>query len=275
MDLRQYFKRYVAITSEHGSWVFLFSPLLIGLFAGRSWGVETIFLILASLAGFLVRQPITVAVKALSGRRSKRDLPAARFWILVYGLIGLLGVYGLIRHGFAYLLVLVIPGVVVFAWHLSLVYRRAERRQMEVEIVASGVLALAAPAGYWIGKGTPDPMGWWLWALTWFQSAASIVHAYLRLKQRELDAVPDISRRVRMGSRALLYTGFNTAASLALSISGALPSWIFLPYALQFAETLWGVYHPAVDVKPTHIGFRQLGVSTLFTVLFIITWNIG
>jgi hypothetical protein len=36
-----------------------------------------------------------------------------------------------------------------------------------------------------------------------------------------------------------------------------------------------GTLRPAVGYKPTAIGIRQLVVSTLFTILFIITWNIG
>lgn len=274
MNIQSYFRKQVAITSEHGSWVFLLSPLLIGLFAGHSWTTAAVYLVIASLAGFLIRQPITIAVKAYSGRRSKRDLPAARFWIVVYSLVGLLGVYGLVRKGFAPLLVLIVPGAFVFAWHLSLIYRRAERRQMEVEIVASGVLALVAPAGFWIGKGVLNPLGWWLWLLTWFQSAASIVHAYLRLNQRELEEVPDVSRRIQMGRRSLLYTGFNAGATILLSLNGVLPTWLFIPYLLQFGETVWGTFRPAVGVKPTHIGLRQLGVSTTFTILFILAWNL-
>lgn len=275
MKIRSYFKKHVAITGEHGSWVFLFSPLLIGLFVGDSWSMAAIYLIMASLAGFLIRQPITVFVKILSGRRSNRDLPAARFWILVYGFLGTLAVLGLVKSGFAFLLVLVVPGMVVFAWHLRLVYHRAERRQMEVEIVASGVLALSAPAGYWIGKGVLHPLGWWLWVLTWVQSAASIVYAYLRLKQRGLRSIPAVAERLGMGRRALLYAGFNVGATVVLAILGILPTLVFVPYLLQGIETLWGVFHPAAGVKPTKIGFRQLGVSILFTILFILTWNIS
>ncbi len=75
MKIRSYLRRDIAVTREHGSWVFLFSPLLIGLFAGDSWSGVTLYLFLACLAGFMIRQPMTIAVKALSGRRSKRDIP--------------------------------------------------------------------------------------------------------------------------------------------------------------------------------------------------------
>ena len=273
-----YLRRHIALPSDHGSWVFLLSPLLIGLFAGGSFSIASVYLIIAAMAAFLIRQPVTIAIKAYSGRRSRRDLPAARLWMLVYGAIALLGVAGLVSEGYAALLILALPGIPVFAWHLYLVSRRQERRQVGIEVVGSGVLALAAPAAYWVGEGPPpalnalDPLGWWLFALTWLQSAASIVYAYLRLEQRDLAAVPAVPERLRMARRALVYTSFNLIAVGICSLAGYLPPLLFLPYALQWGETLYGSLKPAVGYKPTRIGIRQLIVSTLFTILFIVTW---
>lgn len=269
-----YLRRHIALPTDHGSWVFLLSPLLIGLFAGGQLKLASIYLIIAAMTAFLIRQPITTAIKAYSGRRSRQDLPAAILWIAIYASIAGIAVVGLVLQGFTYLLVLALPGIPVFAWHLYLVSRRAERRQVGVEVVGSGVLALAAPAAYWVGTGSQDVLGWWLFLLTWFQSAASIVYAYLRLEQRSLEEIPPIPDRLRMARRALLYTSFNFIAVLALGITGVLPSFLFVPYALQWAETLYGTFRPAVGYKPTTIGMRQLLVSTLFTVLFIITWQI-
>lgn len=270
---RSLFRRHIALPTDHGSWVFLLSPLLIGLFAGGRWTPAVVPLVVAALAAFLLRQPVTIAVKAYSGRRSRSDLPAAVLWILIYGLIGLLAVAILLVLGFWYLLVLALPAAPVFGWHLHLVSRREERRQLGVEIVGSGVLALAAPAAFWVTLGHADPRGWWLWALTWFQSAASIVHAYLRLEQRELIIAPELPVRLKMARRALLYTTFNLLAVSALSLTANLPRLLPLPYALQWAETAWGTLRPAVGVRPTLIGIRQLIVSSLFTLLFILTWR--
>ena len=273
LTTRSLFRRHIALPTDHGSWVFLLSPLLIGLFAGGRWTPAVVPLVVAALAAFLLRQPVTIAVKAYSGRRSRSDLPAARFWILIYGLIGLLAVAILFALGFWYLLVLALPAAPVFGWHLYLVARREERRQLGVEIVGSGVLALAAPGALWVTLGHADPRGWWLFALTWFQSAASIVHAYLRLEQRELIIAPELPVRLKMARRALLYTTFNLLAVIAFSLTGYLPLLLPLPYALQWAETAWGTLRPAVGVRPTLIGVRQLIVSTIFTVLFILTWR--
>jgi hypothetical protein len=268
----QLLRRHIALPQDHGSWVFLISPLLVGLFAGGGLNPASFYLIVAAFSAFLIRQPTTIAIKVYSGRRPKRELNPAIFWMAVYTLIGGLSLVGLILHGYGYVLYLAIPGLPVFAWHLYLVSRRSERRQLGIELVGSGVLALAAPAAFWVGIGEPDSTGWILWGLIWLQSAASIVHAYLRLEQRNLSSLPTLTQRFKMAGRALAYSAFNLFLVLALSIARFVPALLPLPFALQFAETLWGSIRPAIGYKPTAIGIRQLLVSSLFTVLFILTW---
>ena len=269
-----YFRKQIFLPQDHGSWVFIFSPLLIGLFLGGRISLASLYLVVASVAAFLLRQPVMMAVKAYAGRRPKSDLPAAYFWIVLYGLIGGFALLGLIRTGFGYVLLLAVPGGPVFAWHLWLVSRREERRQINVEMIATGVLSLAAPAAYWVGIGRYDPMGWWLWLLVWVQTAASIVYAYLRLQQRELAGVPARRELWKMGFRAFAYTTFNLVAVLLLGLVSILPRFLFLPYLVQWSETLWGIFHPAIKWKPVRIGTRQLIVSILWTILFIIAWRL-
>jgi hypothetical protein len=271
------FRKQIFLPQDHGSWVFILSPLLIGLFAGRHFNYASFNLIIAAMGAFLIRQPLTIVVKIVSGRRAKDELPAARFWMMVYGVITLFALIGLFLEGFGYIFYLAVPAAPVFAWHLWLVSRRAERRQAGIEIVATGVLALAAPAAYWVGIGGYDPTGWWLWLLCWMQTAASIVYAYLRLEQREQTSfalsAQSKGQQWKLGFRAALYTSFNLASVLSLSLLAVLPSFIFIPFLLQWIETLWGITHPAIGWKPTRIGIRQLIVSTLWTILFILTWT--
>ena len=250
---------------------------MVGLFAGGEFSYASFNLLIAAMSVFLIRQPLTVAVKALSGRRSAADLPAARFWVLVYGVISALALIGLIFEGFGYILYLAAPGIPVFAWHLWLVSKRAERRQEGIEVIATGVLALAAPAAYWIGHGGYDPAGWWLWLFCWLQSAASIVYAYLRLNQRDVSPGQaqgqGRSDWLRLGRRALLYTSFNLGLSTLLAWAKIIPTFVFIPFLIQWLETLWGIFNPAVGWKPTRIGIRQLIVSIIWTVFFIISWS--
>jgi hypothetical protein len=90
-----------------------------------------------------------------------------------------------------------------------------------------------------------------------------------------LPGQPDRATAWRMGRRALLYTSFNLLLVTPLAFSGFLPLLLPLPYAVQWGETVWGaLVRPAVGFKPTTIGMRQLVVSSLFTVLFILAWNL-
>jgi hypothetical protein len=271
--MQDYFKKQIALPQDHGAWVFILSPLIVGIFAGGNFTFATFNLILAAMSAFMIRQPMTIIVKAYSGRRPKSDLAAARFWVLIYGSIAALALLGLILQGYGYVLILAIPGAPVFAWHLWLVSQRAERKQAGIEIVATGVLALAAPAAYWVGVGRYDPLGWWLFLWAWLQSAASIVYAYLRLEQRDLkpDQLTAESRSElwKMGRRALLYTSFNLSASLILGWGNLIPQLIFIPFLIQWLETIWGITHPATGWKPIRIGMRQSIVSMLWTILFI------
>ena len=271
--MQSYFRRQIALPQDHGSWVFILSPLLVGLFAGGRFSAASLALVLAAMAAFLIRQPVTMAVKAHTGRRPRTDLPAARFWVVVYGVVILLALGYSIAQGFTYVLFLAVPGAPVFAWHLFLVSKRAERRQAGIEILATGVLALAAPAACWVGLGHYAAEGWWLWLWTWLQSSASIVYAYLRLEQREQAKGQARSEAWRMGQRAFLYTSFNLALALLLGWVRLQPQWLFLPFLVQWAETVWGITHPAAGWKPTAIGIRQLIVSVLWTILFILCWR--
>src|SRR5215213_8543351 len=271
---RAFFRKQIFLPQDHGSWVFIFSPLLIGLFLGGKFSFASLSLVVASIAAFLIRQPMTGAVKVYVGRRPKTDLPVVRFWIVAYGFIILIALLALIRAGFGYLLFLAIPGAPVFAWHLWLVSKREERRQIRVEIIGTGVLSLAAPAAYWVGIGRYDPIGWWVWILVWAQTAASIVYAYLRLEQRDLAEVPVRNELWKMGFHAFVFTTFNLVSIFMLGLISVLPPFLFLPYLVQWSETMWGIFHPAIKWKPVRIGTRQLIVSSMWTILFMITWRL-
>jgi hypothetical protein len=273
IDIKSIFQKQIAFPSDHGSWVFLLSPFIIGLCAAEKWSSDIVFLLLGLLAAFFLRQPISIAVKAISNRRSRQVLPAAIAWTIIYTLIGVSAFINLALRGYSHLFWLAIPGLLVFSWHLWLVSQRLERYQIAVDIIASGTLALAAPAAYWVSLGNHSSTGWALWALAWLQSAASIVYAFLRLYQRRLKEFPSRSTQLKMGYRALSYSGFNLIVSSALSATSWLPDLIWIPFLVQFSETLWGVFNPAIGEKPSRIGLRQLVVSTMFTLAFVLAWN--
>jgi hypothetical protein len=265
-------KRHIALPAEHGAWVFLFSPLFIGIFVAGSMRWASLVLVIAALAGFLARQPLTMAVKVYSGRRPKSELPAAWFWMLLYGTVAAVAGLGLILLGHSIVLWLVLPALPVLAWYLWLISKRSERRQAVVEVAASGILAFGAPAAYWIGLNAYHPLGWLLWVLCWLQAAGSIIYIYLRLQQRRLTSMPNNIERWQMARPAIGFNLFALLAVAALSLLGLTSLWLVLVFGIQMAEAVWGAAKPAFKAKPTVIGVRQLVISTLFTLAFILAW---
>jgi nitrate reductase NapE component len=263
--------RQAALPPEHGAWVFLLSPLAIGLAVG-GFRPASLLLTAAALAVFLVRQPVTLLVKALSGRRPKSELAYAVFWLVIYGLLAVAAAGWLLALGYGFLLWLALPALPVFAWHLWLVRRRAERRQMLVEILASGVLALAAPAAYWVGQGQVNFTGWLLWALAWLHVAGTILYAYLRLEQRSWKQRPSLIKSIAAARAALWYHLAVFVLVAALAAGRYVPPLLPLAFLVQPLEVLWGTWHPAVGVKPKAIGIRQLVLTVLFALVFIVAW---
>ena len=269
---RTLFQRHIAVPIEHGSWVFLLGPILVGLVVSGGLTSNQGWVILAALAGFFFRQPLTILVKVMSGRRPPKERTPALFWMGVYGIIGLIAILGMLSRGLGFLVVLALPALPVLFWHLWLVSRREERRKPIVEIAGSGVLGLAAPAVYWAGIGEVNLSGWMLWLLLWLQAIGSILYAYLRLNQREWKNSPPLADRIRAARTALLVCGASFAVVGVFSFAGILPPMLPLAYLIQLVQAVWGALKPAVGVKPVAIGVRQLLVSTLFMLVFAFVW---
>lgn len=260
-------RRHYILPTEHGAWIWWIGPLLIGLAAAGQSPSDALLLFLAALCAFLLRQPATIVVKALTGRRSRTDLTPAASWLLLDSVLlaSLTGV--LVARGHGRILLLAVPGAAVFAWHLFLISRREERGQIGIEVVGSGTLALAAPAAYWVAGGTDSLLPWLLWFLCWLQSSASIVLVYFRLGMRKLDTAPPAEARARAASRSLAYHGFNLALGLGLAAIGTIPGLMALAYGVMLLDAVDGLLRPPVGAAPTRIGLRQLLASSSFVLL--------
>jgi hypothetical protein len=264
------FRRHYILPAEHGAWIWWIGPLLIGWAAAGASTPDIALLAVAALAAFLLRQPAAILVKILAGRRDRREFRPALLWAAID--LGLLAaaVSALVLRGHAILLALAVPGLLIFAWHLWLIGRRAERGQMGVEIVGAGVLALTAPAAYEVAGGAGRSLPWILWLLCWLQSAASIVLVYFRLAYRKRAAMPPIEERLRDGRRALAYNGFNAALASILALAGSVPGLMASGFLLMLLDTLAAVARPPLGQPPTRIGLRQLLTSSLFVALSVI-----
>ncbi len=261
------FRKRYALPSEHGAWIWWIGPFFLGIAAGGGFNSALGILLLAALAAFLSRQPTTLVVKVLSGRRPSNEMAPALIWACLYLAIALGSAAFLINRGYSSIILLAVPGLPVFAWHLWLISRKEERGQQGIELVGSGVLALSAPAAYWVSGGENALEAWIIWGISWLHSAASIVYVYLRLRQRRLTTPLSNGEKWRMGARTLVYHLFNFSLASALAIKDLIPFGVPIAFALVLLEALEGVANPPLGAKPTAIGFRQLASSSLFFVI--------
>ncbi len=262
---RSLFKQYV-MPAEHGGWFLWMGPFLLGSLAGWHFDLDLFLLLLLIVAGYLSRQPLIMLVKSLTGRRARADaLPALQ----IFGLIALAAALPLgllLLRGHTYLLWLGLPAVPVLALQLYLVSRRQER-QTAIELVGSAVLALAAPAAYWVSRTGIDTTGWWLWALSWLYNASAVVYVYLRLRQRRWMTTPDLVERFRQAITSLLYAGFNLGLSIVLAFLGLIPPLAMAAYLFALLHYIFGASFPAIRARPVRIGIEQSSATLLFYVL--------
>ncbi len=261
----KFFKIYL-LPSEHGGWFLLLGPFLFGALTAAQPNADLLVLLVLSLAILIARHPLTLFVKALSGRRTKTDARPALLALGAVSLLAALLLLVLILRGYAFLLWLGIPAGIVMAWQLWLVTRRQER-QLGIELVGAGTLALAAPAAYWVSIGAMTLTGWWLWGLAWLYAASSIVYVYLRLEQRRWKEPKELRERVHEGQRTLLYAGTSLAITLALALLQLVPPLAPAPFALALLHFVYGITHPCVGVKPARIGIEQSLATLVFYLL--------
>jgi hypothetical protein len=114
-----------------------------------------------------------------------------------------------------------------------------------------------------------------LWGLSWLQVAGTILHAYLRLNQRQLKDRPPQKEIFKMSCESFLFNTALFAGVLILTLMDWVPAYLPIAFLIQPLEVIWDTYHPAISMAPKKIGIRQLIISSLFNIVFIFTWLLG
>lgn len=267
---RRFFRKHYAIPPEHGAWVWWIGPSIVGAAAGGSVSAAFLVLIVTALAAFLVRQPLTLLVKVLSGLRPVSDRAPALFWTAIHGGVCVVGAAGLVALGHARVLVLGLIAAPLLLWYFVLVSRKSERHQRGMEYATAAVLALALPAAYWVCGGDSSIEPWILWGLVTLHSVTTVIHVSKILELRRTKRMQEIgySRRVLISTLP-----FGVICLVASGICALLDfvSWLAIgAFLVPIADIAQSAIRPPVGIKPTRLGLRQLATSSLFVVLMVI-----
>ena len=262
---------FYAIPKEHGTWALWLGPFLVGWGVAEKSSLPLLWVFLAILCAFLAHHPLTIFVRSISGQRKREDTRPALAWASVYLVLSTIFVLILALSGFSLMLLAALPAIPMLIWRMVLVSRK-EERQMHVEIIGSGVLALAAPAAHIAAAGISSTIAFWLWVLTWLYSITSIVYVYMRLEQRLLDHPPDSEEKIKMGKPAMRTAGAALLLVTVLTLTRQLPRFAPLPFVVTQIHVIWGVISPAVGVRPQRIGYSQVGAFIIFVGLLILVF---
>lgn len=250
------------VPHEHGAWVILYAPLVLGFAsAGLVTPLRWLLLCLAVTGAFMGREAAGLLLR-------KRGKAGTGFWLGVYTGLFLAGTLPLL---FYYRVVpLVAIGAVaalLFCIHSYwLLHGRMDRSQWG-EILGVGALTLTAPAAYATATGGVTPTAWLLWAacLLYYSSSIFTVKMFLGAAKAKRDWSDE--RRRDIGRDCLLYHLLLTAALIATAcrVGGRESLWLVLAYV----PALIRAFRAVAALTPVLPPLKRVGIQeTLLAVWF-------
>lgn len=256
---------------EHGAWVVLYAPLIIGIALARPFApLAQLCLILAVTGAFLAREP---AVSLLKGRNKHGNT----FWLGVFlavlaaGALPLVFVLGRWE-------MLTIGGYAALAFGIHAVLqliparKRLDRSQWG-EIISVLGLTITAPAAFVAATGVMDGYAICAWVICFLYFAGGILNVKMNLTAVRLKRPLTNADRFRVGAPNLLYHG----ALFAMTVW-----WFFFVNPSTAALLLFLAYAPAVarsvydTAKVSHrlppmkkLGWREAAISVWFVACTI------
>lgn len=254
----------IALPTEHGSWGFLFEPLLAGLLIAPS--VASIWISILVIGAFLTRQPLKIL---LSDWKAKRNLPqtaAALKFVLLFGAIFLIGVGGslyFVKTEVFYPFLFVLPlGIYQIYCDVS-----KQSRQLIPEL--TGAIAISSSVTVIILAGGLNwAVGDALWAVFIARLIPSILYVRNRLrleKDKEFSIIPVIvSHFIAFGAVGMLAAN-NLVPKLPLAM-----------FFILLLRSFWGLSPFRKKVKAMKIGVWEViyGTLTALSVVIGFYWQL-
>jgi hypothetical protein len=247
----------VALPVEHGSWGFLFEPLVAGL--AIAFSVGGMWIAIMTIGAFLVRQPLKVLIIDRLGMKLRERAEAALAFLAIYGAVFTAGLIGTIATvGWRPLL----PFVFVLPFAAYQIYCDATRqgRQLVAEVIGA-VSISASIAAIALSDGRPWAAAISLWLIFVLRLVPSILYVRNRLL---LEKGKEYSRAVPMVAHVAALT---TAA--VLSYSGLSPVLTVFAMLVLLWRAVGGLAPGRRKLRAMQIGVLEIvyGAVTVLSVV--------
>ena len=242
----------IALPVEHGSWGFLFEPLVAGL--AIAFSVGAMWIAIMTIGAFLVRQPLKVLILDRLGMKLAERARAALAFLAAYGTVFVAGLIGTVASvGWRPLL----PFAFVLPFAVYQIYCDASRQSRQLVAELIGAISISASiAAIALSDGRSWAVAVSLWLIFVLRLVPSILYVRNRLL---LEKGKDYSRIVP------------TVAHLAaLTIVTAL-SYFRLAPVLTVLAMLVLLWRAAAGLAPGRRKLRAMQIGVLEIVYGIVT----
>ena len=240
--------------------------------------LEVVLTIIAAVALFLAREPLSQGVKLHFGRNPRPVPKNLCFWAGVYLAISAMAGGVLIFRGELWgLLWLAIAGVVVLAVHLTMVARRLKMTAWGEWIAVLGV-SLVIPALYLAAYQSLDVWALGLWLIGLAQVTGPIFYIRLKVRiQARLPEPPPLGQRLKAAWQPLLFSAFSLVMAAALGMMNWVPEWAWLALTPSAIKHLWGAvdWAPRGQLDIRRLGWIEVANIILFAIILGIVYRLG
>ncbi len=259
------------IPREHGAWVILYAPMVLGFAAaGKPAPVAWLLITGTVTALFIGREAASLLIRG-------RSTPQTRGWAAIFGtMAALLGSLLLATSGAMPLLTVGAGALVLFGVHSALLKlsgrKRLDRSQWG-EIIGVAALTLTAPAAYAavVHHLDLEIALIWLGCIGYYSSG--IFYVKMWLAAVKLKKTWNETSRLQCGREnntynAMLTVGVVIAATRLHSLPAAiLVSVAYLPAIVRSA---WGYMHLSPQLPPLkRVGMQETVYAVWFTLMLI------
>ena len=244
--------RAVALPAEHGGWALIIEPIVLGFLVAPS--TIGLFIGLGSLACFLARHPVKVALGDRRKRRIlKRTSLADRFALLYVTFAVVFFAIAIVNADRAFLLPLLIAGPLVF---VQLLYDVLGQSRKPIPEIAGAISVGSISMAIAVGGGWPTPMAAALWIIVACRNVPTILYLRVLLRRRRERQQATVNGAVIALQLLALIT------VVLLFFVRIAPALAILVFAILLVRAVSGLLNQTVP-KPKKLGILEVGFGAL------------
>lgn len=265
----------IPLPREHGAWVMLFTPCILGTLLAPQIALHVVLLYIAILGAFLARHPFIFLLKTRTHKNREAQRQHMTMWLALYGVVSMgAGALLLFAYQLTWLLYFAFAAVIGLGldtwWHLK-------REGMSAKAEYAGVIAmsLSAPAAYYVASGTLPWQAFALCLLCILYFGGSIFYVKLKVRTQPKAPCPvSTLQKLRVGKVNATYHLFALTLVSILAALGTLPLWTPLAFLPVTIKAMWGTFQwqTKQELNLMRLGIYECVHALVFSVMIILTF---